>query len=66
MKVQKRDVVLNTKTIDNVFVTVSVAVNMQVKKQNMFEAFYAVSDPYLQLAQYVKDGTCRSHEYATF
>jgi len=56
LKVQKMDVVLNTKTIDNVFVTVSVAVNMQVKKDKMYEAFYAVSNPYVQLSQYVKDG----------
>lgn len=56
LKVTKLDVSLNTKTIDNVFVTVRVTVNMQVKKDDMYKAFYAVSYPTFQLSQYIKDG----------
>ena len=56
LKVTKLDVSLNTKTIDNVFVTVRVTVNMQVKRDDMYRAFYAVAYPQWQLSQYVKDG----------
>lgn len=56
LKVTKLDVSLNTKTIDNVFVTVRVTVNMQVKRDDMYRAFYAVEYPQWQLSQYVKDG----------
>merc|ERR1719230_293467 len=56
LKVTKLDVLLNTKTIDNVFVTVRVTVNMQVERDDMYRAFYAVEYPQWQLSQYVKDG----------
>lgn len=56
LKVEKLAVQLKTKTIDNVFVTVQVVLNIQVKKSEPYKAFYRLTNRDRQLGAYVKDG----------
>ena len=60
LKVQKLEVELKTKTIDDVFISVSTVVNIQVKKDRLYQAFYSMRYREHQLCQFVKDGTCFS------
>jgi len=56
LKVEKLSVQLKTKTIDNVFITIQVALNIQVKKSELYKALYRLTDRDRQLGAYVKDG----------
>lgn len=56
LKVQKLEVELKTKTIDDVFISVSTVVNIQVKKDRLYQAFYSMKYREHQLCQFVKDG----------
>ena len=53
------DCVLETKTKDNVFVTVKVAVQYQVIKKKIYQAHYLLENPEMQMRAYVFD-TVRS------
>jgi regulator of protease activity HflC (stomatin/prohibitin superfamily) len=44
-RVQQLDLRVETKTQDNVFLTNVVSVQYQVLRENVFEAFYALSNP---------------------
>ena len=44
-----------TKTKDNVFVNIEVSVQYEVLKDKIFEAFYRLSDPRMQISSYVFD-----------
>jgi regulator of protease activity HflC (stomatin/prohibitin superfamily) len=48
-RVQQLDVRVETKTQDNVFLTAVVSVQYQVLRENVFEAYYALSNPQQQI-----------------
>jgi regulator of protease activity HflC (stomatin/prohibitin superfamily) len=54
-RVQQLDVRVETKTQDNVFLTAVVSVQYQVLRENVFEAFYALSNPQQQITAHVYD-----------
>lgn len=55
LRVQQISVSTETKTLDNVTVTVRVAVQYQVISDKVFEAFYKLTDPQHQIKSYVDD-----------
>jgi regulator of protease activity HflC (stomatin/prohibitin superfamily) len=57
-KVETLNVRIQTKTIDNVFVSVEVAMNYQVMRDDgpsLYNAFYGLSDREAQMTAYIKD-----------
>merc|ERR1739844_653424 len=54
-RVQQLDVRVETKTLDNVFITAVVSIQYQVLKEKVFEAFYALTDPSRQITAHVFD-----------
>jgi regulator of protease activity HflC (stomatin/prohibitin superfamily) len=46
---------LQTKTRDNVFVDVTVAVQYQIERENAYDAFYKLTDSRAQILSYVYD-----------
>lgn len=59
-RVQQLDVRVETKTQDNVFLTAVVSVQYQILRENVFEAFYALTNPAQQITAHVYD-VMRSH-----
>ena len=55
LRIQQLDVYCETKTKDNVFVQVAVAVQYRVLTESAYEAFYRLSDPRGQIQSYVFD-----------
>ncbi|MEL6190855.1 MAG: SPFH domain-containing protein [Bacteroidota bacterium] len=55
LKVQQLDVMVETKTKDNVFVHLKVSVQYQVLKDKVYEAFYKLEQPTAQITSYVFD-----------
>ena len=55
LRVQQLDVEVETKTSDNVFVKVLVAVQFHVLKDKIYEAFYKLDDPTSQIRSFVFD-----------
>jgi len=55
LRVQELNVSLETKTKDNVFVSVHVSVQYQVIKDRVYSAHYVLSDPHSQMKAYVYD-----------
>lgn len=55
LKVQQLDVMVETKTKDNVFVHLKVSVQYQVLKDKIYEAFYRLENPRAQITSYVFD-----------
>ena len=55
LKVQQLDVIVETKTKDNVFVNVNVSVQYQVIPERGYDAFYRLSNPTGQVQSYVFD-----------
>jgi regulator of protease activity HflC (stomatin/prohibitin superfamily) len=55
LRIQQLDVNCETKTKDNVFVQVNVAVQYRVLQDGAYEAFYRLSDPRGQIQSYVFD-----------
>jgi regulator of protease activity HflC (stomatin/prohibitin superfamily) len=53
LQVQQADVSVETKTKDNVFVTIPVSVQYQVLSDKVFEAYYKLSSPRKQIESYV-------------
>lgn len=54
-RVQQIDVRVETKTLDNVFLTAVVSVQYQVLKENVFEAYYSLTNPVQQITAHVYD-----------
>ncbi|MBV7433131.1 SPFH domain-containing protein [Dermabacteraceae bacterium P13077] len=59
LRVQQLEVNIESKTKDNVFVTVPVAVQYMIRENQVVDAFYRLSDPEAQIRSYVFD-TVRS------
>jgi regulator of protease activity HflC (stomatin/prohibitin superfamily) len=55
LRVQQLNVSLETKTKDNVFVTVQVSVQYQAIKDRVYSAYYVLTDPHSQMKAYVYD-----------
>ncbi|GMI42828.1 hypothetical protein TeGR_g9673 [Tetraparma gracilis] len=55
LRIQQMDVVCETKTKDNVFVQVAVAVQYRVLAEKIYDAFYKLTDPTEQIRSYIYD-----------
>ena len=55
LKIQQLDVVVETKTKDDVFVRLKISVQFQVVKTNVYDAFYKLENPQDQITSYVFD-----------
>jgi len=54
-RVQQIDVRVETKTLDNVFLTATVSVQFQVVREKVFEAFYSLTNPRMQITAHIYD-----------
>ena len=54
-RVQQLDVRVETKTLDNVFLTAVVSVQYQILREKVFDAFYALTNPTQQITAHVYD-----------
>ncbi len=55
LKIQQLDVIVETKTKDDVFVRLKISVQFQVLKMKVYDAFYKLQDPHDQITSYVFD-----------
>ncbi|MDG3583001.1 MULTISPECIES: SPFH domain-containing protein [Galbibacter] len=55
LKIQQLDVIIETKTLDDVFVKLKVSVQYVVIKSKVYEAFYMLEYPHDQITSYVFD-----------
>ncbi|MGB1042802.1 MAG: SPFH domain-containing protein [Tenacibaculum sp.] len=55
LKIQQLDVIVETKTLDDVFVKLKVSVQYKVIKDKVYEAFYKLDYPHDQITSYVFD-----------
>lgn len=55
LRIQQLDVVCETKTKDNVFIQVNVAVQYFVIQESAYDAYYSLTDPRGQIQSYVFD-----------
>lgn len=55
LKIQQLDVIVETKTKDDVFVRLKVSVQFQVMKAKVYDAFYKLENPQSQITSYVFD-----------
>lgn len=55
LKIQQLDVIIETKTKDNVFVKLKVSVQFMVVKETVYNAFYKLEYPHDQITSYVFD-----------
>lgn len=55
LKIQQLDVLVETKTKDNVFVKLKVSVQFVVDPEKVYDAFYKLENPYEQINAYVFD-----------
>jgi regulator of protease activity HflC (stomatin/prohibitin superfamily) len=55
LRIQQLDVIVETKTKDDVFVRLKISVQFMVVKTNVYDAFYALEDPQNQITSYVFD-----------
>lgn len=55
LRIQQLDVVVETKTKDDVFVRLKISVQFQVRKEAVYDAFYKLENPHDQITSYVFD-----------
>ncbi len=55
LKIQQLDVLVETKTKDNVFVKLKVSVQFRILEGAIYDAFYKLQNPYEQITAYVFD-----------
>ncbi len=55
LKIQQLDVMIETKTLDDVFVRLKVSVQYRVLSQKVYDAFYKLDYPHDQITSYVFD-----------
>ncbi len=55
LKIQQLDVLVETKTKDDVFVKLKISVQFQVIRENVYDAFYKLQSPHDQITSYVFD-----------
>ena len=54
LRVNQITLTMETKTKDNVFVTIPISVQTQVRPEKIYEAFYSLADPTAQIRAYVE------------
>eukprot|EP00594_Rhizosolenia_setigera_P009452 CAMPEP_0178969024 /NCGR_PEP_ID=MMETSP0789-20121207/18598_1 /TAXON_ID=3005 /ORGANISM="Rhizosolenia setigera, Strain CCMP 1694" /LENGTH=277 /DNA_ID=CAMNT_0020655055 /DNA_START=218 /DNA_END=1051 /DNA_ORIENTATION=+ len=54
-RVQQIDVRVETKTLDNVFLTATVSVQYQILKESVYDAFYSLTNPRQQITAHIYD-----------
>ena len=60
-RVQQINVRVETKTLDNVFLTAVVTVQYQVLRENVYEAFYALTNPVQQITWVIDSSFFRTN-----
>lgn len=55
LKIQQLDVIVETKTKDDVFVRLKISVQFEVVKSKVYDAFYKLENPAAQITSYVFD-----------
>ncbi|SDW20672.1 SPFH domain-containing protein [Aequorivita viscosa] len=55
LKIQQLDVIVETKTKDDVFVRLKISVQFQVLRMKVYDAFYKLENPHDQITSYVFD-----------
>ena len=55
LKIQQLDVIVETKTKDDVFVRLKISVQFQVRREKLYDAFYRLQNPHDQITAYVFD-----------
>ena len=55
LKIQQLDVIIETKTLDDVFVSLKVSVQYKVIREKVYEAYYKLDYPHDQITSYVFD-----------
>lgn len=55
LKIQQLDVIVETKTLDDVFVKLKISVQYVVLREKVYEAFYKLEFPHEQITSYVFD-----------
>lgn len=55
LRLQQLDVTCETKTHDNVFITIVTSVQYQAQEENVVQTFYRLSNPHEQIRAYVED-----------
>ncbi|CAD7813052.1 Modulator of FtsH protease HflK [Chryseobacterium aquaeductus] len=55
LRIQQLDVIIDTKTLDNVFIKMKVSVQYQVIRENVKDAYYRLENPENQITSYVFD-----------
>jgi len=55
LKIQQLDVVVETKTQDDVFVHLKISVQYQILRDKVYDAFYKLQNPHEQLTAYIFD-----------
>ena len=55
LKIQQLDVIIETKTLDDVFVRIKVSVQYKVIREKVYDAFYKLDYPHDQITSYVFD-----------
>ncbi|RZS99333.1 SPFH domain-containing protein [Aquimarina brevivitae] len=55
LKIQQLDVIVETKTKDDVFVRLKISVQYQVIREKVYDAFYKLENPHDQITSYVFD-----------
>lgn len=54
LRVTQINLTMETKTKDNVFVTIPISVQNRVRPENVYDAYYKLSDPVAQIKSYVE------------
>ena len=55
LRIQQLDVVVETKTKDDVFVNMKISVQYQILREKVYDAFYKLQNPHEQLTAYIFD-----------
>ncbi len=55
LRLLQSEIVVETKTQDNVFVTMNVATQYRVNEQNVIDAYYKLMHPEAQIKSYIED-----------
>src|ERR1700676_4330081 len=56
LRVNQITLTMETKTKDNVFVTIPISVQNRVRPEKVFDAYYKLADPVAQIKSYVEQG----------
>jgi len=55
LRIRQLDVLVETKTLDNVFVKLRISVQFQVTQKSVYDAYYKLDDPERQINSYIFD-----------